>query len=91
MALTPNILDRSTHILRVGLKAAAAPKVPKPANLVFLVDVSGSMNGSDRLPLVKMYQRNIEYFADDDHISIVTYSSAISLALDTTAVKTRPT
>lgn len=90
MALTPNILDRSTHILRVGLKAAAAPKVPKPANLVFLVDVSGSMGGSDRLPLVKnLLKETLNILQDDDNISIVTYSTNITLALDTTAVKNK--
>lgn len=92
LALTPNILDRSTHILRVGLKAAAAPKVPKPANLVFLVDVSGSMGGSDRLPLVKtLLKETLNILQPDDHISIVTYSSDIKLALDSTAVEAKTT
>lgn len=90
MALTPNILDRSTHILRVGLKAAAAPKVPKPANLVFLVDVSGSMKGTDRLPLVKtLLKETLNILQPDDHISIVTYSNEITLALNATAVENK--
>ncbi|HEY6528910.1 MAG TPA: von Willebrand factor type A domain-containing protein [Cellvibrionaceae bacterium] len=87
MTMVPNILDRATHIVRVGLKAAAPPKQKKPVNLVFLVDVSGSMNGSDRLPLVKLLIKDtLPLLEPDDHISIVSYSSDIKLVLPSTAV-----
>lgn len=87
MTMVPNVLDRSTHIVRVGLKAAAPPKVKKPVNLVFLVDVSGSMGGSDRLPLAKLLIKDsLSLLEPDDHVSIVSYSEKITLNLPTTAV-----
>ncbi|MEY4590763.1 MAG: hypothetical protein RL497_2839 [Pseudomonadota bacterium] len=85
--VVPNILDRATHVVRVGLKAAAPPKQKKPVNLVFLVDVSGSMGSSDRLPLVKLLIKDaLSILAPDDHVSIVSYSQNIILNLPTTAV-----
>ena len=61
-------------LLQLGITAKAPDVVPS-SNLVFLVDVSGSMDSKDKLPLVK---QSIEILAEnmkgDDKISIVTYS-----------------
>lgn len=88
LAAAPNILDRDTHILRVGLQAAeVAPEDKKPANLVFLIDRSGSMGGSDRLPLAKlMLIETLDLLEPTDTITIVTYASQTALTLEPTQV-----
>lgn len=67
-----------------GLDYRDAP----PANLVFLVDVSGSMNSPARLPLV---QASLKYLTDrlrpEDRIAIVTYAGSVRTALSSTAVR----
>ena len=77
------------RLLRLGIKGKelTANEVPL-ANYVFLVDVSGSMNGRDRLDLLKsgltqlLYQLNPE-----DRISLITYSGEVKKLLESTSVK----
>ncbi|MDR1133062.1 MAG: von Willebrand factor type A domain-containing protein, partial [Synergistaceae bacterium] len=65
-----------------GLDYAEAP----PANLVFLVDVSGSMNSQERLPLVKSALKMlVNKLRPSDNISLVTYAGRTSLALPATS------
>ena len=54
-------------------------------NYVFLVDVSGSMHGADRIGLVK-YSINklVDNFTENDRVSIVTYASGVKTALEST-------
>ena len=76
-------------LLRVGVKAVErnAQAMP-PANLVFLIDVSGSMNSQDKLPLVKATLRQlVEQLRPQDRVSIVTYSGREELALAPTSDK----
>ncbi len=66
------------QLMQIGLRAFDLPVGERrPANLVFLLDVSGSMSGADRLPLVKeaMSQLVEEVLGPDDYVSIVTYAS----------------
>ena len=73
-------------LLRVGVKAvdAQSGQMP-PANLVFLVDVSGSMQSADKLPLVQSTLRMLaEQLRPQDSVSIVTYSGKVELALPAT-------
>ncbi len=73
-------------LLRVGVKAvdAQSGQMP-PANLVFLVDVSGSMQSADKLPLVQTTLRLLtEQLRPQDTVSIVTYSGKVELALPAT-------
>lgn len=52
-------------------------------NIVFLIDTSGSMYGSDRLGLIQQsFTMLLEYLGDDDYISIVTYAGDSRVALD---------
>ncbi len=84
MATTPWNAD--TRLLRVGIKGFDIPRNERPpANLVFLVDVSGSMFSQDKLPLVKA---SLAMLADrlgpNDKISIVVYAGAAGIVLDPT-------
>ena len=52
-------------------------------NLVFLIDVSGSMSSSDKLPLLKTaFSYLVDHLSENDVISIVTYSGKEAVVLD---------
>lgn len=66
--------NKSAKLLQLGITAKAPEKIPD-SNLVFLVDVSGSMDSEDKLPLVKQSIEMLsENMSSNDKISIVTYS-----------------
>lgn len=59
----------------------------QPSNLVFLLDVSGSMYGENRLPLVKKSLKLLlEELDEKDTVSIVTYASGTGVKLESTSV-----
>ncbi|HEX8427372.1 YfbK domain-containing protein [Hymenobacter sp.] len=75
------------QLVHVGLqgKQVNADKLP-PANLVFLVDVSGSMEGDDRLPLVQAGLRLlVKELRPQDKVALVVYAGAAGLVLPPTA------
>lgn len=76
--------NSETWLLLIGLQAAEIPKEERPAqNLVFLIDVSGSMDMPDKLPLVKRaFQMLLEELSPTDTVSIVTYASRDEVLLD---------
>jgi len=82
-----------TSLLRVGIKGRVPPpEEKKPANLVFLVDVSGSMASSDKLPLVQtLLLETLDVLDPDDTVSIVTYASREDVPLVPTPVSERGT
>ena len=54
----------------------------KPSNFVFLIDVSGSMMSSDKLPLLKeVFASFVEHLTEKDTVSIVTYSGKEKVVL----------
>ncbi|MGV3762088.1 YfbK domain-containing protein [Parapedobacter sp.] len=74
------------HLLRIGLKAKSVPtdKLP-PSNLVFLIDVSGSMMGANRLPLARAAMKLlIDQLRSNDRVAIVTYAGSAGVALEST-------
>ncbi len=75
--MAPCPWNDKTQLLMVGIKAKDIDMSQrKPSNLVFLVDVSGSMEGDDRLGLVqKSFKMLTEELNQDDRISLVTYAS----------------
>lgn len=76
----------SHRLAMVGLKAKTIEKTQRPpTNLVFLLDVSGSMRSSNKLPLVQQSMRLlVEEMTEDDRISIVTYASNAGVRLEST-------
>ncbi len=78
-----------THrLVRIGLKGREVSDAARPsANLVFLLDVSGSMQEANKLPLVKQsLQMLINRLRADDRVAIVTYAGSSGLALPSTPV-----
>lgn len=74
-------------IVQIGLqgKKVSLDNVP-PSNLVFLVDVSGSMNSPDKLPLLKQGLKTmVNQLSDKDRVAIVVYAGASGLALSSTS------
>lgn len=84
MAITP--WNPDTRILRVGLRGYDLPRAQRPAaNLVFLLDVSGSMSDVDKLPLVKTAVRQLAgELGRQDRVSIVVYAGATGVVLEPT-------
>ncbi len=77
MTLGPCPWNEQTLLLQVGLQAAVVMPEDRPRhNLVFLIDVSGSMFGADRLDLVKRaFLLLVETLEPTDTVSIVVYAS----------------
>jgi Ca-activated chloride channel family protein len=73
-------------LLRVGIKGQdVAKQALPPANVVFLVDVSGSMNSADKLPLLKSALKLlVAQMRAQDRISLVTYASGTRVILPPT-------
>ena len=81
--------NKEHKLLRLGLKgkSLSANDVPD-ANYIFLVDVSGSMNGQDRIELLKSGLCNmVDYMKPTDRVAIITYSGSVSKALESTLAK----
>lgn len=76
------------RLVRVGLKAKEIQNSErKAANLVFLLDVSGSMSASNKLPLLKeSFKILLRNLNADDRVAIVVYAGASGLVLPSTKV-----
>jgi Ca-activated chloride channel family protein len=75
--------DAEHRLARIGLKGKEVDLAHRPtSNLVFLVDVSGSMQDANKLPLVKDALRMlVGSLGENDRVSIVVYAAAEGLAL----------
>ena len=76
-------------LLRLGLKGKSMQDSEIPdANYILLIDTSGSMQGSDRIDLVKTgLCAMIDYMKPTDRIAIITYSGEVKMLLESTLVK----
>lgn len=75
----------ANKVLTVGIKTRQIRTETLKNNFVFLVDVSGSMYGSDRIGLVKYgLNKLVDNLTENDRISIVTYASGVELKLEST-------
>jgi Ca-activated chloride channel family protein len=77
----------SHHLALIGLQGRPLPAVDTPPrNLVFLLDVSGSMQPPDKLPLVQASMRMLtDTLRAQDRVAIVVYAGASGLVLPPTA------
>jgi Ca-activated chloride channel family protein len=85
LATTP--WNPATRLLRVAIKAAdlSVAELP-PANLVFLVDVSGSMDRREGLPMVQATLKLlVDQLRPQDRVALVTYAGTSSVVLESTA------
>ncbi len=79
--------DKQTKLVKIGLQGKSIPldNIP-PSNLVFLIDVSGSMYSQNKLPLLKSaFKLLVNQLREQDKISIVTYAGAAGMVLPPTS------
>ena len=71
------------ELVRIGLKGRELPAEERgPANLVFLIDVSGSMDEPNKLPLLqRSLSALVENLSEKDRVAIVTYAGSSGLVL----------
>ena len=84
--IVPTPWDDRTEIVRIGIKGCdIEPEEEPDSNIVLLLDVSGSMNSEDKLPLlVKSMKLLVNQLDEDDTISIVVYAGAAGVVLEPT-------
>jgi Ca-activated chloride channel homolog len=85
--LAPSPWNPHTRLLRIGIKASdRAVADLAPANLVFLVDVSGSMDRREGLPLVKSTLKLlVDQLRVQDRVSLVVYAGESRVVLEPTS------
>lgn len=78
--------DAKRELVRIGLKGRELPKEDRTAaNLVFLIDVSGSMEEPNKLPLLKKSLKAlVENLSPKDQVAIVVYAGSSGLVLPST-------
>lgn len=76
--------NRENNLVMIALQGKRVAHKDLPlSNLVFLLDVSGSMNSPDKLPLLKeSFQLLTEQLGENDKVSIVVYAGASGVVLE---------
>jgi Ca-activated chloride channel homolog len=84
----PSPFGRNCQLIRIGIKGKeVSSEERKPANLVFVIDVSGSMAREDRLELVKQSLRIlVDQLTYDDMVGIVVYGTNGRVMLEPTSI-----
>ncbi|MCR5108007.1 MAG: VWA domain-containing protein [Lachnospiraceae bacterium] len=86
-AVNASIIDcpwnRENKLVNLGIKAKNLEDIDNvPSNIVFLIDISGSMDSYDKLPLLQMgLDMLVEDLDEDDRVSIVTYASSSDIVI----------
>ncbi len=85
--MAPSPWNASRHLLHIGIKGQDIAKTSlPPSNLVFLVDVSGSMHSAERLPLLKSALiLLVNRLRAQDKVALVTYASGTQVVLEPTS------
>lgn len=85
--IAPSPWNNDRYILQVGLQGYEIDRTNLPnANLVFLIDVSGSMRSPDKLGLVKKsLQLLVKQMQEEDSIALVVYAGAAGIVLEPTS------
>jgi len=84
----PTPWNANTKLLHIGIKGYTLPKQENPkSNLVFLLDTSGSMGQSNKLPLlINSFKLLLTTLQPDDLVSIVAYAGSAGTVLEPTKV-----
>jgi Ca-activated chloride channel homolog len=85
--IAPTPWNPGTYLLHIGIQGYDIPKQQIPAaNLVFLIDISGSMNSPDKLGLLKSSLKLLtNHLHANDKISIVVYAGGTGVVLEPTS------
>ena len=93
VSLMPAPWNDATRLMHVGIKGYAPQRHAAPrANLVFLIDTSGSMDAPDKLPLlINSLKLLLGALAPEDRVAIVAYAGSAGVVLPPTPVAERAT
>ncbi|WP_346433402.1 VWA domain-containing protein [Oricola sp.] len=93
VAVAPTPWNADTKLVHIGIQGFdVEPETRPAANLVFLIDVSGSMDQPDKLPLLKnAFRLLLDRLDERDTISIVTYAGNAGTVLEPTKATERET
>ena len=91
VSLMPTPWNKATRLMHIGIKGYVPALESRPrANLVFLIDTSGSMDAPNKLPLlVGSLKLLLGALKPDDRVAIVTYAGSAGTALEPTRVAER--
>ena len=91
ITVMPTPWNDNTRLMHVAIKGFDIKPAEQPkANLVFLLDVSGSMNAPDKLPLLQSaFRLLVNKLNPDDTVSIVTYAGDAGTVLEPTKASDR--
>ncbi len=91
VAVLPSPWRKGAKLLHIGIKGYDVKQTERPpANLVFLIDTSGSMQAPDKLPLlINSFRLLLANLRNDDTVAIVTYAGRAGTALPPTPVRDR--
>jgi Ca-activated chloride channel homolog len=91
VSVIPTPWNGETRLMHVAIKGYDVKPAEKPrANLVFLIDVSGSMDAPDKLPLLQAaFRLLVSELSPEDTVSIVTYAGEAGTVLEPTKVSER--
>lgn len=87
VTVLPSPWTKGARLVHIGLKGWDIQRSERPrANVTLLLDVSGSMEPVDRLPLIRQAARQLaEGLRPEDRLSIVTYASGVKVVLEPTS------
>ncbi|MGH1418632.1 MAG: vWA domain-containing protein [Hyphomicrobiaceae bacterium] len=93
VTVTPSPWSAHNKLVHIAIKGHDVKTAQRPrANLVFLIDVSGSMSSPDKLPLLKnAFRMLLDELQPDDTVALVTYASGSGVALRPTKVAKKST
>jgi len=97
LAITTEVADAPWNpahaLVRIGIKGKSVDmRAAPPNNLVFLLDVSGSMESPDKLPLLKhAFRLLVNELREQDRVAIVVYAGSAGLVLPSTSGDQKPT
>ncbi len=88
VSVFPTPWNTHTKLIHIGIKGYTLPETARPhANLVFLIDTSGSMNAPNKLPLLRnSFRMLLSSLRPDDTVSIVVYAGSAGTVLEPTKV-----
>jgi len=91
--MSENPWNEDTKLIMIGLQGKEIDySEAEASNLVFLMDVSGSMNSANKLPLVKQsLNKLLDQLSEKDRIAIVVYAGAAGLVLPSTPASDKAT
>ena len=91
VSLMPAPWNEANRLMHIGIKGYVAEHTTQPhANLVFLIDTSGSMNMPNKLPLlINSFKLLVSTLGPEDTVAIVTYAGSAGMALAPTKVAER--